>query len=67
MPSSPKKGFYRKSPMKAKKSPKKSAIQMWLKAVKKAEAELGETRPVPMKKSTKFYKIARAHYDAMMA
>jgi hypothetical protein len=41
------------------------ALKKWLSAIKKTEEELGMPRPVPLKKNTKFYKVARKHYDFM--
>lgn len=41
-------------------------LKSWQAAVKKAEKELGMTRPVPMRKTDKFYKVARKHYDAII-
>ena len=49
-----------------KKAYKNSALQLWNQACDMAVDELQlKARPVPLKKNTKFYKVARAYYDAM--
>ena len=49
---------------KYKSSSPTSGPKGWIKACKKASKELGFW-PVPLKKGTKFYNLAKKYYDAM--